>query len=158
MSALYQLAAEYSRLLETAEDGEDIGAALDAISDAIEVKVDRIACVLASLEGDETAAREEAKRLLKRATAVEANRERLRDYLRTQMDLHGVAKMRTPRFTISVSDGPERVEIEDESAVPETFVRTKREIDRRAVLEAFKADGECVPGTRISRGRTLRIR
>ena len=74
------------------------------------------------------------------------------------LDAAGVSKIKSATHTISVGDGPQRVVVEDEGAIPAEFLRTKIEIDKRAILVAMQSLGECVPGTRVERGRVLRIK
>ena len=158
---LYELAPAYAYLIDALdEDGDasDGHAHLDALSDAIDQKVASIAHVLAQLDAEADALRVEEKRLAARRQARERRAESLRDYLRMSLDAAGVAKLKTTTHTISVGDGPQRVVVEDEGAIPAEFLRTKIEIDKRAILVAMQTLGECVPGTRVERGRVLRIK
>ena len=144
---LYELAPAYAYLIDALDDDGDASdghAHLDALSDAIDAKAE--------------AMRGEEKRLAARRQARERRAESLRDYLRMSLDAAGVAKIKTSTHTISVGDGPQRVVVEDEGAVPAEFLRTKIEVDKRSILEAMKSLGECVPGTRIERTRVLRIK
>ena len=158
---LYELAPAYAYLIDALdEDGDasDGHAHLDALSDAIDAKATSIAHVLAQLDAEADALRVEEKRLAARRQARERRAESLRDYLRMSLDAAGVAKLKTTTHTISVGDGPQRVVVEDEGSVPAEFLRTKIEIDKRAILVAMQTLGECVPGTRVERGRVLRIK
>lgn len=158
---LYELAPAYAYLIDALdEDGDasDGHAHLDALSDAIDQKAASIAHVLAQLDAEAEALRAEEKRLAARRQARERRAESLRDYLRMSLDAAGVAKIKSATHTISVGDGPQRVVVEDEGAIPQEFLRTKIEIDKRAILVAMQTLGECVPGTRIERGRVLRIK
>lgn len=158
---LYELAPAYAYLIDALdEDGDasDGHAHLDALSDAIDQKAASIAHVLAQLDAEAEALRAEEKRLATRRQARERRAESLRDYLRMSLDAAGVAKIKSATHTISVGDGPQRVVVEDEGAIPAEFLRTKIEIDKRAILVAMQTLGECVPGTRVERGRVLRIK
>jgi phage host-nuclease inhibitor protein Gam len=155
---LYQLSEQYALLEELAESGEDVAEELAALTDAIDEKGSALARVLATLKADASALREEEHRLSARRKAIEANAERIRDYLRANMEHCGIHKIRSPAFTITLQTSPERVEVERMDELPPEYVRTKREPDRAAILAAYKLHGECVPGTRIERGMTLVIR
>lgn len=159
MSApLYELAPVYAELLRAAEDGEDVETALAQITEAIERKADSIGCVLAQLEADAETIWAEEKRLAGRRRALESARERLRDYVRAEMDAHGITRIKTARFTLSVRDNPPSIVIVDEAQVPDQYVRITRVPDKTAIKRALEQDGEVVPGTRIERGRSLQIR
>ena len=158
---LYELAPAYAYLIDALDDDGDASdghAHLDALSDAIDQKAASIAHVLAQLDAEAEALRAEEKRLAARRQARERRAESLRDYLRMSLDAAGVPKIKTSTHTISVGDGPQRVVVEDEGAIPAEFLRTKIEIDKRAILVAMQSLGECVPGTRVERGRVLRIK
>ena len=158
---LYELAPAYAYLIDALdEDGDasDGHAHRDALSDAIDAKAAAIAHVLAQLDAEAEALRAEEKRLAARRQARERRAESLRDYLRMSLDAAGVSKIKSATHTISVGDGPQRVVVEDEGAIPAEFLRTKIEIDKRAILVAMQTLGECVPGTRVERGRVLRIK
>lgn len=158
---LYELAPAYAYLIDALDEDGDVSdghAHLDALSDAIDAKAASIAHVLAQLDAEAEMMRAEEKRLAARRQARERRAESLRDYLRMSLDAAGVPKIKTSTHTISVGDGPQRVVVEDEGSVPAEFLRTKIEIDKRAILVAMQTLGECVPGTRVERGRVLRIK
>ena len=158
---LYELAPAYAYLIDALDEDGDVSdghAHLDALSDAIDAKAASIAHVLAQLDAEAEMMRAEEKRLAARRQARERRAESLRDYLRISLDAAGVSKIKSATHTISVGDGPQRVVVEDEGAIPAEFLRTKIEIDKRAILVAMQTLGECVPGTRVERGRVLRIK
>ena len=62
-----------------------------------------------------------------------------------------LSKVTLPDATISVSQAAPSVVVADESAIPERFIRTKREIDKAAINAAVKA-GEEIPGVTVSNG------
>ena len=157
MAHLYEIAPEYRRLTECEED-DDTAALLTACADQLEAKVAALCHVVAELDGEAEQLRVEEKRLAARRASRENRAESLRDYLRTGMDAAGIAKIKTPTHTITIGDGPQRCVVDDELLVPAQFLRVKTEVDKKSVLEAYKTDGECVPGTRVERSRALRIR
>src|SRR5215471_18019998 len=104
--------------------------------------------------------RDEAKRLRARAEADERHAERLRRYLMTHMALIGSERIDTARFTVVMRDNPPAVEVLDEDQVPAEFRRvvTTTSVDKRAILEHFKATGEIVDGIEIMHRRRIDIR
>lgn len=155
---LWDLTAQYRMIADAAHDGEDVDALLVALEGEITVKVEGIGGVLSELDASEDALKTEATRLAARAKSIANRRQRLREYLRDQMDSIGVRKIQTPRWTFTVVDDPGRVEIENAEIVPDEYTRTKREVDKDAVKAAFKEHGEVVPGTRVVLGRSLRVK
>ena len=158
MTRLYTLAPEYARLAEALDDGEDVATDLALITDALEAKVANLCHVIADLDDDATAIRTEEKRLAARRQARENRAESLREYLREGMTAAGIAKIKTPTHTITLGEGPPRCVVDDEAQVPAEYHRIKVEIDKRAILDAFTKQGECVAGTHVERGSALRIK
>lgn len=155
---LYELAGQYAGLKERAETGEDLTDSLAMLEGEIETKAAQLVYIARELELNAEGYDAEIKRLSERKRALVANRERLREYIRANMLACGIEKIKAPTFTITLSDGPERVEVEDETLVPDTYVRTKREVNKAAVLDAYRETGEILPGCRIERGTRLVIR
>ena len=70
----------------------------------------------------------------------------------------GIPRLRDPEFTASRREGGERVEVADPGLLPASYVRTKREPDKAALLAALKA-GEEIPGAVLARGdETLTVK
>lgn len=160
MTRLYELTGAWADLQEAAENGEDVGDALAAIGDAIEVKGERCFAILRNLDSDAAVLRAEEDRIAARRRSLEGQAKRLREYVRDSMDAAGVRRIKGPTATLTVSDGPESVEVDDVGAVPPEYVtRTvTTKANKAKIKSAYKADGECVPGTRIVRKRVLTVR
>lgn len=156
---LYELVGAYGSLWQQMEDGQVVDEAqLDALGDALEHKGAGIVHVLAQLDADESLLRAELERLAERKRVLCANRERLREYIKRTMLDHQVTRLKAGTFSISVSEGAEKVVIDDETRVPDDFMRVRKEPNKTAILEAWKNDGELVPGVHIERAIALRIR
>lgn len=163
MTKLYELTDEYAALLQAAEEGEDVDAALALIGGAIEAKAEGIVRVIASLESTAEACGKESRKLASRGSAAAKQVERLREYVRSCMQSAGVTKVKGPTFSVSLSPGQGKVEITDlaalKAAAPELVrVETVDTPDKRAILARYKADGECLPGTRVIPTTTLTVR
>jgi hypothetical protein len=156
---LYELTGAYRDIQEAAENGEDVSSALAAITDSLEVKAERIACVLRNLAADEEALLAEVTRLDARLNAARAASKRLKDYVRDCMTSVGIERVKAPGFTLYLTTH-EHVEIADLAAVPDEFKRTKVEVsaDKKAILNAHKREGLCVEGTRIVANKSLVVR
>jgi hypothetical protein len=155
---LYRLTGAYAEVQARAEAGEDVGEALALLQGDIEQKSAALVRLLRDLELDGDKVAEEQRRLAARKKTLDNNAERIREYVRQAMLQTGIHRIKAATFGISLSEGPERVVVEDEALVPESYQRTRREVDKAAILAAFKQDGECVSGTRIERGTRLVIR
>ncbi len=161
MSApLYALAGDYAVLQQLAEDGADVGPQLEQLAGAIEQKTAALVRITRDLDLDVDKLDEEIKRLTARKRALTANRDRIREYMRTSMTTAGIDRVKAAAFTITLGkEGAPRVDVVDESLVPDTYVRITRTVNKAAVLDAYRQTGECVPGTVIVEGtRALTIK
>jgi hypothetical protein len=163
-NTLYELSEDYLRLLDLLEDPDAdeqaLEAELDQISGLIAHKAEAIAGLVTHMEGLADARRAESKRLKERADADERHAQRLRDYVLRHMQAIGSERIETLRFTLQIRRNPPAVEVLEQMLVPPQFLRTVTtvSVDKRAILEHFKASGEVPDGVDISRKHRLDIR
>lgn len=88
----------------------------------------------------------------------EARREEYRATIFAALDAAGQTKWKSPEYTVSITPGRPGVVITDPAAIPDDFVRVKREPDKTAIGAAI-ASGATVPGAEQRNGLpTLTIR
>lgn len=159
---LYELAPEYARLIDAADDGDDVGAELERIGGELSAKVGALCHVIAELEAEGDAIAAEVRRLGERGAARMNRVQRLRDYLRENMRAAGIAQIRTATHTISLTPSTPRVEVDDITAIPAEYMRQPPAPpampDKKAIADAYKRLGECVPGTRVVETVALKIK
>jgi hypothetical protein len=161
---LYDLTDSYRNLWEMV-DGDDtdlamIDTALKTVEDAIETKAGNIAIFIRNLDSESKLIKEEEERLKSRRQAIENKRDRIKEWLKSNMELAGIDKLKTNTHTISIQNNPSAVQIINEEKIPGKFltlVPEHYEVRKKDVLDALK-QGEEVPGAELSRGRSLRIR
>jgi hypothetical protein len=78
-----------------------------------------------------------------------ARAEKKRGVAMSLMDAIGERRIVRPDLTITVNAGRQKVIVSDEQALPDAFVRVKREPNKIAILEALEL-GETVPGAALS--------
>lgn len=111
---------------------------------------------------DEAAAAEESVFERIRALTVRADRftrqhEAYRAAIFAALDAAGQTKWKSPEFTVSITPGRAGVVITDPAAIPDDFVRIKREPDKTAIGAAI-ASGNAVPGAEMQNSMpSLRI-
>lgn len=160
MTKLYELTESYMQLIDLSEqlDPETFKDTLDAIQDSLEDKVENTAKVVKSLESDVTAIKEEEKRLKERRRVLETKIDSIKNYLKEQLELAGIDKVKRPTFTVSIQNNPPKAEIVDEKSIPLQFmIPQPAKVDKRAILEKLKS-GEHVPGAALVQERGVRIR
>lgn len=148
MTALYELTTqlhELHSLVLTGEATEDFLAdTLEAIEGEFEEKALQVGRFVLSLKPSVEAIDTEIKRLQARKKAIQAQEDRVKSYLRDNMEAAEISKIECPLFTILCKKPQQRVVVDDESALPDDFVSVKTVVspDKKALLKALKEGGE----------------
>ena len=155
---LYTLTDNYLRVLELAENGDDLTDTLEALEDAIEDKAENTAKVIKQLEANASMLDNEINRLTERKKASDNNAKRLKVYLQEQFEKVGTDKIKGEIFTVAIQNNPQSVDVLDETKIPAAyFIEQAPKLDRKELLEQLKA-GETIPGVTVKQSRSLRIR
>jgi len=164
MSTLRELSHELQEVQSLALDPdvpeEALRDTLDGIEGMFNEKAVRIVHVIANSDTDVDAISAEIKRLSERKRSIELAQDRLREYLRFNMEATGISKISSPLFTITLAAGRDMVEIYDEAALPDEFVRVKTVVspEKADILKALKS-GIDVPGATITKSKSsIRIK
>lgn len=152
---LNDIAQDYVGLLESDLEGEQLADCLDSIEDAFEEKGNNIVAVLNTLNGDVSALDNEIKRLQARKKTITNNQERLKEYLRYNMELSGITNIKSPLFSITLGKPTQKAEVVDVAFLPDGYVNAKVEIkpDLKAILKDLK-EGKDIPGAILSEGKS----
>lgn len=164
MTALFLLAAEHRALSDKLHDldldDQTIADTLEGESGDLIEKGKNVAAVFRNLESDAKQIKEAEQQLAERRKAIEKRAESLRNYLKTNMEIAGIQKIECPWFVVSIAQNPESVTVDDESAIPRDYFKeipATFQLDKALVKQAIK-DGFDVPGARLTRGTSLRIK
>jgi hypothetical protein len=163
LPTLWSLTQEFEQLIWLLEqpdaDPAEVDAEMQRVVGDIRQKAHGVATVIDSLEGLAAFQKAGADKLIAKAKANQAHADRLRGYALACMKTIGQDRLETGHYTLSVRLNPPSVNVTDASAIPGEYQRTKVEVsvDKRAILEAFKATGEIPPGAEIERRESLRI-
>lgn len=164
LPTLWTLTAEWDALLTLVEETPDadqasIEAEIERVTGDIRRKAHGIGVVIRQLEGLAEFQKAESQRLAAKARTNQATADRIKDYAKRCMQAMDIERLETGTFTLAVRVNPPSVNVLDAALVPSEFQRTKIEVsvDKRAILDAFKTDGEIVPGTEIVRTDRLSI-
>ena len=150
---LYDLSLEGVQINELLylNEGEltpELEARLDALIQAGPERVEAAAMVVRGLEASADACAAEAQRLAQRATSFHNNASYLKERMAIVLDCAFNGKLKTDKFTVWTQQAPDSVtfdiaeghtidEVEQENPA---LVRVKKELDKIALKEAFKAD------------------
>ena len=162
--SLYNLISVYDELLNKLYDEETDEATLieclNGIEEAIEVKADNTAFVIAELQKDIKAIADEQKRLNERKKSLEKNVETLKKNLFTAMKTVGKTKFKTALHSFSIATNGGKAPIiflVGEEEVPQEFKKVSYSLDNEKIREAIDS-GECSFAKYGDRGESLRIK
>lgn len=164
MSTLYELEADYMKLLEMAEDPEIdpevLNDTLEGIEGEIEIKAENYAKVIKELEGQVAVIEAEAKRLSAKKTAIENNISTIKQRLEDAMKTTGKVKFKTELFSFNIQKNPPSVKINEDMMkdIPlEYLVFPEPKVDKKKVLSEIK-EGKEFEWAEMTQGESLRIR
>lgn len=161
---LYELTSKRQELLDliAAMDSEDlelsdaVGDTLEALDEAIQDKAEAVASFIFSLQADSAALKQEEQRLAERRRLNDAKVERMKTYLADMLQEADIDKVQGLKYTIGFRKS-EKVQVSDVDALPERFLRVKREPNLTALKEALKA-GQAFDGAVLTTNKNLSIR
>ena len=164
MSALYQIVAEYrdaaDKLADSGLDAQTIADTLEGMGADVDEKAIAVASVIRNLEAERDAVRAAVIGMVERAKALDTRAERLRDYLRSNLDACEIKRISCPLFVIAIKANPPRVLIDDASLLPPSLLTTPEppppQPDKMAIKAALRAGP--VPGARLENSTRLEIR
>lgn len=149
---LYDISLEGMQIADilTENEGEltpELEARLDALMRGAPERIEAAAMVVRSMEADAEVCKAEAQRLLERAKGFENNAQRLKDRMAIAVDAAFSGKVKTARFSIWTQKAADSVafDLREEFTIDmleqdlPNAVRTKKELDKRALREMFDA-------------------
>lgn len=162
--SLYEMSNQYQFLItdlydyETGVVNETALEKLNALNDTIEEKCINISKLFQSLQATQEAIKAEKDRLAKREKAFKNQAERLKEYLKMNMERCEIKKIECTEFTISLQKNPASIQVICEDEIPAEYDKpVKREIDLLKIREDLK-NGVDIPGVCLAQGSSIRIR
>jgi hypothetical protein len=162
-TSLYQLTAEYqaiaNKLIEMDLDETTIKDTLESVAGDVETKAVNVALFIRNLESSAEQIKLAEKAMADRRKSLESKAESIKAYLKANMQACGFTKIESPYFALTIKKNPPKLVIDDESAIPVTFIEEKivRSINNAAIKEMISS-GEEVNGAHIEQGTRLDIK
>lgn len=165
MSSIYELTADYLRLMEMMDDPEldprTLADTMEAIDGELEDKADGYAMVMKNLQADVEALKAEEERLYNRRKAIENNIKAMKERLQMAMQMTGKVKFKTTLFSFGIQKNPASVVLDSgnyEDYPEEFLIEQPPKIDKADIKEALKA-GEDLGGlAHLEQTEGVRIR
>ena len=158
---LYNLTTAYMEILESGEEiiNEDLQRLLQ-LEEHISVKADNISKLIKNLEGNNLAIKTEVDRLTSIFKGNTNKIKSLKDYLMDNMKVAQISKIKTDLFNVTIAKNPVSIEIIDAEVLDEKYKKyeTECKIDKIAIKDDFKLDGEIPAGVKIVQNLSLRIK
>lgn len=140
-------------------DQENYAEVMIFLRDELKNKSSSLLKYIQDLKAQSKMAKEEADRL-KKVSEVKANKiERLKSYLINTLQVLEIKKIETDLGSYGIRKNPLKVDVYDETALPEEFIRVieERKPDKEKIKEYIKANGE-LKGVRMVESYSLQIR
>ena len=165
MQKLYEIADQYKKIQELADSDDEnmlvaIADTMEGIEADFQEKAQAVVSTAFNLESGIDAIDAQIKRLQQMKKTIQDKTEWMRNYLKRNMETSGITKISCPLFTITLSAPSKVVQIDDEAALPDDYVRVKTEVapDKVKIAKDLK-DGVDIPGASLVDGaRRLTIK
>ncbi len=157
---LYEITENIAAILGEEDWTDETEQRLERLEMALEKKAENIVKFIGELESRAAYHKSEEERIAARRKAMEARTVRLKDYLKRNLELAGRTEVEAGTHKIAIQPNPPSVYVDAEQSIPPRFfviVPQTTRLDKKAVADALK-NGEDVPGARLVRGTSLRIR
>lgn len=157
---LYVLADTYQSLLEAMQDEEQavsLADTLESIEEAIDAKVENIAKVIKTIDGEVKLLKEEEQRLASRRKALEARIDNLKQYTLSTLERAGLTKVKGALLTVGIRNNRPSVVVDEAELPAEFLIPQPPKPDKQRLYELLK-DGQVITGARLEASHSLSIR
>lgn len=162
--SLYHIQEDYLRLAATLEDNggeitEDIEDALQVNKEELEVKGVNYALVIRQMAGEADIIKAEIDRLTKLKKSKEAAADRLKNTIKSAMELYGIHSIKGDLVNITLRNNAASVVIDNEGDIPAEYVTEKVTTapDKKAIKAAIDSGVE-VPGAYLTVNKSITIK
>lgn len=164
MSSLFHLSQDYLQIANILEEngGEltpEIEEALELNKEAIQLKGVNIAFVIKDFDAKIEPYIKEIERMQRIVKAKENAKERLKNYLKLNMERLGITEIKGELLTIRLQNIKASVEIIDKDLIPKKFVNKKVDFipDKKLIKEAIDS-GLKVKGAELKQGKSINFK
>lgn len=161
---LYQIKNEYLNALNELTQCEDltpqiIEDSLVVLKGELQEKSLNVGAYIKNLEAKTTAMAEYEKRMYDRRKQLENQVNRLKEYLKTNMEICGITEISGDEFNLTIRKNPPHVVVDNEKEIEPMFF--KREVvvklDKTGIKDAIK-NNEIVKGVHLEQSTSLVIK
>ena len=156
---LYEIAPEFSALVEQDELTEQDADRLDELGQAIEVKAENIAALTDNMGLFVDLCKAEETRISNKRKSVENKIKWVNDYLQHNMEIAGTMSIEVGTRKISLQKNPPSLIVDNEDIIPPKYfvvIPESYQIDKKRLLKDLKAAD--IPGCHSDQKLSLRKR
>lgn len=157
---LYELSEAMNQVAAMIDDGaEGLEDTLESLDGSFQDKVESIVKLKRSKEAEAEIVDMEIARLKQRSDKLKKDADWLHNYVEREMQRANLTEVKSSLFKIALNLTPPRVEVINQSQIPEKYLRTSITVspDKVAIKEAY-GRGEHVPGCDIRQDMKLKVR
>ena len=162
--SLFHISQDYLQLANILESngGEltpEIEEQLNANSEALQVKASNIAFVIRKMALEEDNISTEIERLKNMLKVKTNSKERLKTYLKTNMEQMDISEIKCDLITVRLQKSKSSDEIVDKEIIPKKFLNKKIDVvpDKVAIKEALES-GAKIKGVELKESKSLIIK
>lgn len=154
---LYNIAENYTQLMEMAENGanpDELVDALNDVQDAAEEKLNHILFVIRNMSASIDAIKAEENRLKERRVAIEKQQDSMKQYMIENMAKLDIKRVDNGVLKASYVKPKPMLNVLDDMEVPDNYkkIETKVSLDKRQLLADLK-DGQEIEGVELSQSK-----
>lgn len=155
---IYELTDAYQQIIHMMEAGDaDLTDTLEAIDEALELKLENTAKIIRTIEAETNALKLEEERFRKRRQVMENNIDRMKQYIFEAMQTTGKERLKGNHITLRLQSNPPSVHLLNMESIPAHYlVEQPSTVDKKAVLADLK-NGISVEGAELLQKKSLRI-
>jgi len=163
---LYEYPAAYDAVFaQVDEDGvlsDEAAQELARLETGAEQKGLAVASYFLNLDAGIEAMKEATARMVNRRQVAERHRDRLKEYLKDNMEQMGITKISCPHFEVSIVKNPPKLIVTDKGflldcALYRRVIPERVELDKKAITQSIK-DGMEIRGAHLEQGTRLKVK
>ena len=98
------------------------------------------------------------KEMAARRKSIERKIDWMKTYLLENMERTGISKIESPYFVIALRDNPESLIVEQDAEIPPEYFKPQDPVLDKVTLKKDMQLGVIVPGCRLERKKSVRIK
>lgn len=160
---LYEITNEYIDLLNEITEADELTEEhfqkLDLFKGEIQEKIVNVSAYIKNLESRADSIDDAIHSMLDRSKKTRNKAERIKEYLKNNMEKLNIQEITCPYFDIKIKNNPCSVDILNKEEIPSEFIKETilLSIDKKAIAKHIK-NGSEVPGAQLIRKRKIEIK